>query len=77
MYFNATNKTELSLAQDDMDGVTSLYPRQEPLSGQFLGCGTVERPGGGGFGQWPLLGELALWMAAYYDFLTLWKDADP
>ncbi|MGZ3698002.1 MAG: matrixin family metalloprotease, partial [Bdellovibrionota bacterium] len=32
MYYNASAKTSLALAQDDMDGITYLYPRVEPVA---------------------------------------------
>lgn len=41
MYFDASAKTELSLAQDDMDGVTYLYPADE-TKGKMAGCGLVK-----------------------------------
>ena len=44
MYYNATLRTELSLSQDDIDGVTYLYPRHELFGNGLLGCGTVEKP---------------------------------
>lgn len=42
MYFDASAKGTLSLAQDDIDGVSYLYPRNE-VGGDdlFGGCGTV------------------------------------
>jgi hypothetical protein len=42
MYYNASYKDFLSLAQDDMDGITYLYPREEPGGGgKAFGCATV------------------------------------
>lgn len=46
MYFNAAAKTRLSLAQDDIDGISYLYPRDELRSDAF-GCGTVMSASGG------------------------------
>lgn len=53
MYYSATRKTKLALAQDDIDGMSYLYPRNE-LSNQMLGCGLVRGiqhsgPPGSGF----------------------------
>lgn len=48
MYFDATYKEELSLSQDDMDGVTYLYPRTEGGGGAMFGCGTISAGSGGG-----------------------------
>lgn len=62
MYFDATEKTELGLSQDDIDGITFLYPRQEPALGEIFGCGAaVDRrgaatsPGAAAAAAWPLL----------------------
>ncbi|MCC6137944.1 MAG: matrixin family metalloprotease [Bdellovibrionaceae bacterium] len=45
MYFDASAKGTLNLAQDDIDGITYLYPRNE-LSGDsmFGGCGMIHNP---------------------------------
>lgn len=42
MYYSISGKTNLALAQDDIDGVSYLYPRNE-LNGDnpFGGCGTI------------------------------------
>ena len=41
MYYDASAKKSLRLSQDDMDGITYLYPRDE-LAGQLpFGCGVV------------------------------------
>jgi len=42
MYYNASAKTNMALSQDDIDGITYLYPRNE-LNGDPLlgGCATV------------------------------------
>lgn len=43
MYFDASAKTKLSLAQDDMDGMSYLYPSNELSdSKKILGCGLVK-----------------------------------
>jgi hypothetical protein len=45
MYYDVTAKKELSLAQDDVDGFTYLYPRDELQGDDLLGgCGVL---GGG------------------------------
>ncbi len=49
MYYDASARTKLSLSQDDMDGISYLYPRSEP-SGAF-GCGTLAAVGAAGK-QW-------------------------
>lgn len=41
MYYNASAKNTLALAQDDMDGVTYLYPRNELSGDKMMGCGLV------------------------------------
>lgn len=43
MYYNAGVKTTMSLAQDDIDGVSYLYPRNEMGGDKPLGCGLVKR----------------------------------
>lgn len=52
MYYNASAKTHLALAQDDIDGVSYLYPRDEVGSDKMMGCGLVTtvppRPPSGG-----------------------------
>ena len=63
MYYVSDAKTTLNLAQDDVDGITFLYPRQEPTSG-FMGCGTLKNVGKGGGSDFPGAGAavLALWV---------------
>ncbi len=68
MYFDVTLRTELSLSQDDIDGVTYLYPRHELVGNGLLGCGTLEHlrgDGAGGNGGSPglELPGLLLWAA--------------
>lgn len=43
MYYNASAKTTLSLSQDDVDGITYLYPRDEFSKSGIMGCGTLIR----------------------------------
>jgi hypothetical protein len=44
MYYNASAKTELNLGQDDVDGVTYLYPRSEATGEKPFGCALVAAP---------------------------------
>ena len=69
MYYNAGAKTTLSLAQDDIDGVSYLYPRNELGGDKPLGCALVKPltpPGPGSFGPMLLLLlcpiAVALWL---------------
>ncbi|AZZ36348.1 hypothetical protein CIK05_05935 [Bdellovibrio sp. qaytius] len=41
MYFDGSYKDKLTLAQDDIDGVSYLYPSDEFKDGHFAGCGSV------------------------------------
>ncbi len=41
MYYDASLKTTLGLAQDDIDGITYLYPRNEFGKDKPMGCGLV------------------------------------
>jgi hypothetical protein len=41
MYYTAPTGKEVRLAQDDIDGISYLYPRQEPGNGGLMGCGTL------------------------------------
>ncbi len=54
MYYDGTKREQASLAQDDADGFTYLYPRDELKADAPLGgCGVI--PGRGGPGSsWPL-----------------------
>ena len=42
MYYNASAKTELRLAQDDIDGMSYLYPSDELKNNKYAGCGLVQ-----------------------------------
>lgn len=57
MYYSTGSKSSLRLAQDDMDGIAYLYPRNEPGDGVW-GCGTISLPsppsGSGPFLFWCL-----------------------
>ncbi|MCM0605878.1 MAG: matrixin family metalloprotease [Xanthomonadaceae bacterium] len=61
MYYDASAKNVLSLGQDDVDGISFLYPRQEPRDKVF-GCATIENinSGSGGGTSLPLLFEFVL-----------------
>lgn len=41
MYYDGTEKKELSLGQDDMDAITYLYPRDELGKDKPLGCAVI------------------------------------
>lgn len=41
MYYDASKKTDLGLHQDDMDGISYLYPRDELGPDKFMGCGRI------------------------------------
>ncbi|UOF02668.1 matrixin family metalloprotease [Bdellovibrio reynosensis] len=43
MYYDATLKTSLGLAQDDMDGMSYLYPKDELSGDPIMGCGLVKQ----------------------------------
>jgi hypothetical protein len=68
MYFALGQKEHLALSQDDIDGMTWLYPRNEPRDG-FLGCGSL---GSGGPENLQLLWILA--MAGWLGFLMRMWD---
>ncbi|PIS10766.1 MAG: hypothetical protein COT73_07575 [Bdellovibrio sp. CG10_big_fil_rev_8_21_14_0_10_47_8] len=42
MYFDASAKTEPRLSQDDMDGISYLYPSNELSDHKIAGCGLVD-----------------------------------
>ncbi len=42
MYYTYSFKTELNLAQDDIDGISYLYPSDEFSDNEFAGCGHVQ-----------------------------------
>ena len=49
MYYDASAKTQLRLSQDDIDGMTYLYPADQLANKKLAGCGLIrQRPGGGG-----------------------------
>ena len=74
MYYDATQKTQLALAQDDVNGISYLYPRNELGGAGVWGCGSIATVGAslgaGGpsneSGSAPGAMELALFFAACY-----------
>lgn len=51
MYYNASARQKLSISQDDIDGISYLYPSNEFSDSKFAGCGLVKDlppPKGGG-----------------------------
>ena len=42
MYYSLTNKTQKNLHQDDMDGISYLYPNKKSLNGLGGACGTID-----------------------------------
>ena len=65
MYYNVSGKDHLSLAQDDVDGITYLYPRNELLGEGVLGCSSVVA----GQGQKP--GPENLWFILIFSGIWL------
>jgi hypothetical protein len=62
MYFDATYKATLGLSQDDMDGMSYLYPRNELSGDKPMGCGLVSAVGNTKLPPPPRPGVLALLM---------------
>lgn len=53
MYYDASAKTALNLSQDDIDGISYLYPSDEIRDNKFAGCALVKEwhpPDGGSLG---------------------------
>ncbi len=42
MYYDGSAKTKLSLGQDDIDGISYLYPSDEMKTGKYAGCGMIK-----------------------------------
>lgn len=57
MYYTYSLKTDLNLSQDDIDGISYLYPSDEFDDSEFAGCGVVKNspPVGPGTLLWCLL----------------------
>jgi hypothetical protein len=75
MYFDASSKKQLRLAQDDVNGLSYLYPRSELGGDKVFGCGTIEavngsRPGGPGTGA---ATELALLLLSCFAAVSAFK----
>jgi hypothetical protein len=68
MYYDATAKGYLGLAQDDIDGITYLYPRNELGQDKIAGCALVKslppQPPTGSM-MWALLVSLLLPMIVW------------
>jgi hypothetical protein len=61
MYYSLQNKTQVVLTQDDRDGISYLYPRNEFKGGAF-GCGSVHQREFLNSKDYPLIGFFAIWM---------------
>lgn len=70
MYPSIGRKDTLSLSQDEVDGVTYLYPRREPADGA-LGCASLGAGLGGGGNGDGSGGGLLPWLAIVM-LATLW-----
>lgn len=69
MYFDASARQKLSLSQDDIDGISYLYPSNEFSDSKFAGCGLVKNlppPKGGGLILLMLLLSLPLFVAVRF-----------
>jgi hypothetical protein len=69
MYYNAGAKANLTLGQDDIDGVSYLYPRDELNGDKMMGCGLVASAGNAkppGAGPLAVLALLMLLPVAVY-----------
>ncbi len=53
MYYQTGAGRKSYLTKDDIDAVTFLYPREEPGSGGFMGCNSVQSISGPGSGGGP------------------------
>lgn len=63
MYFSASEKKTLNLAQDDIDGISYLYPREELGGDQVMGCASLDESGRGGLGAGGGLAALGAFFA--------------
>ncbi len=55
MYYDASRREKASLSQDDVDGITYLYPRDELGEHKPLGCGSLLQSGANTTGTYLLL----------------------
>src|SRR5690606_29136124 len=72
MYYNASAKEDLNLAQDDIDGITYLYPSDELDGADLAGCGMVSNgvpPAGGGWALLLMLLPMGAWLARQRRYL--------
>ena len=66
MYYTYSFKSELNLAQDDIDGISYLYPSDEFDNNEFAGCGSIEKTSP------PKAGQLGLvLLSLLFPFMTL------
>jgi hypothetical protein len=73
MYYSVSNKTQKSLAQDDIDGISYLYPSEKEVLGLGGACGTIDTDGpnkskdsgdkNGPFGSMNFLGSILVGLA--------------
>lgn len=78
MYFSLDEKVTLGLGQDDIDGITYLYGRNEFGGDGPLGCASVRtRPPGKGGPPGGNLAELAIWLAAAWIGSRRWRERLP
>jgi hypothetical protein len=71
MYYNASAKTDLALAQDDINGISYLYPRDELADDLPLACGSISSslpPS-----HWPTRGTLLLLFLPLFLVLLIQK----
>jgi hypothetical protein len=73
MYYNATAKQELRLAQDDADAAAYLYPRNELGGAKVFGCGSVSEKGSSSGGDGGLKAECCLLFAACFGIISFSK----
>jgi len=45
MHYTISGKVQKKLSQDDIDGISSLYPQDKQLAGLLGSCGVLEEPG--------------------------------
>lgn len=67
MYYNASAKRTANLSQDDVDGITYLYPRDELNGDQLMGCGLVSSRGDSPMGPSALAS-----MLGFFGVLVAW-----
>lgn len=60
MYFSLSGKSQEFLAQDDINGITYLYPNEDKLGGLAGSCATINTDDGDGPGSGPLAFALTI-----------------